>query len=152
MVTKKSKLPALIEYAKNECGINPPEGAKAKDVIELIEKHLGRELEGAPEESKPKDLNRKAFKDMTIEEKCKTKVLLTVHEVQGGSADIVLSGEGPNVQIKRGEPVAVRYDIYDLLNNARPTTYEQKGKDDVVEKSLHAYPFTVHEFDYQGEE
>jgi hypothetical protein len=149
MVTKKSNLKALTAYARYELGLNPPEGAKAADVIALIEAEIGHELEGAPAVGLAKDGNRKPFSEMTIEEKCNTKVRLIVNETEGGSQQFELSGEFPTIQIIKGHEVVVPYAAWSILDTARVTLYSQKGADDVSSKSIHAHPFQVLEWDVQ---
>lgn len=149
MVTKKSNLKALIAYAQDELGLKPADGAKAADVIALIEAEIGHELEGAPAVGIAKDANRKPFSEMTLEEKSKTKVRLIVNETEGGIQQIEITGEFPTIQIMKGHPVVLPYDAYCILDTARVTLYSQKGADDVSSKTIHAYPFQVLEWDVQ---
>jgi len=124
----------LIDYARNELGMNPRAGTPIDSLREAIAKEQGIEL--------PK----KARADAPPKADSKKMVMINIHPVAGktGRQDVFVSVNDKDYLIKRGVNVRVPPEVVEVLNHAVEDAYEyDEVAKDMVRRETLSYPFTI---------
>lgn len=155
-VNESSTKQELVQYIREKHGVEPDLDKTQRQLVKMV-----KELDGSvPTESATETKKEEAVvaaprsdnsSQMLNEAQTKAvldkqrKVRITIHSTSepNGQGDVYLGINGRAYVLQREVEITVPMGVVNVLNDAKRKVYKQGADGELIEKTVHSYPFSI---------